>query len=1024
MSFSRLIATLLAFGIAGLAVAQPMPHCVDESCHTLDASVTVDRQHLDELLQSLDSVDGALADKIRQQVADDADDLKTVLDRFSLIHVSINAESRVKVDEGAADPLLPSGRWGTFLIRVQNLAGVTAPLRLHCDQQRQPNRELARDRWVEIEVIDDESLPRVLSGTPLEYRIVRFRTDQVGTRSALCAIDVGQGTADIGFRNDVLLTFNCQADLANARPASSQADLRRWLENMVWHHRYSQAEIRAATGLTPKAIRAALKKFDLRVDNRPERGPDADLLVLPYPGGRHPRTGFLDGAINPQRDTKVSVFTPWDPNSYVVVDVPEAIWSNLGLTYLAHTHIPTIWDQREQHLDRTEWDRQQDGSLTMSRTLPNGIAFGTVVKPTRQSVRMEMWLTNGTDQVLTGLRVQNCVMLKAAKQFSAQTNENKIHWGPYAACRNANGDRWVITAWDPVDRAWGNDRCPCLHSDPKFPDCRPGQTQRLRGWLSFYSGDEIYQELLRIEQSGWRVPEKEEVRLVGAVFDERTGKPIPSRIHLRDANGAWKLVQSVGGDAIHYDRRPPRMAGSSEVHTTLTADPFSVALPAGRYTIRVERGKEYLPVEETLEVGGESVTRQFRLRRWANLAERGWYSGDTHLHRSLDELPNAMLAEDLNVTFPLTYWVTRAGQTPDSPRAARPVPDKLIQVDPTHVIYPVNTEYEIAQVSGRRQTLGAVFVLNHRQPLQLAAPPVRPVARLARDQDALLDLDKHSWPWSLMIAPVMEVDLFELSNNHVWQTRFGFKDWTSGTDAEYMDVEKDEDGFSESGWIDYGFQTYYALLNCGLRMRVSAGTASGVHPVQIGFSRVYVHVPGQFSYQKWIRGLDAGRSFVTNGPMLDVRFNGRHAGETFSTESGGQTRIAVTGQCESRRPLERIEIVVNGIVRQSVSPQNLPLEDGGYLTRLDVSVDDPDSYWVAVRCFEKHPSGRVRFAHTNPVYMDIPDRPLIPRREQVDYLVNRVSKVMGELRGVLSDEALEEYGQAVEFYRQKLEAAR
>ena len=65
--------------------------------------------------------------------------------------------------------------------------------------------------------------------------------------------------------------------------------------------------------------------------------------MLPYPGGRHPRIGFLEGAIDPQRETKLSVFTPWHDSSYVVADVPEAIWSNLGLTYLAHTHIPTIW---------------------------------------------------------------------------------------------------------------------------------------------------------------------------------------------------------------------------------------------------------------------------------------------------------------------------------------------------------------------------------------------------------------------------------------------------------------------------------------------------------------------------------------------------------------------------------------------------------------------------------------------------------------------------------------------------------
>ena len=72
--------------------------------------------------------------------------------------------------------------------------------------------------------------------------------------------------------------------------------------------------------------------------------------------------------------------------------------------------------------------------------------------------------------------------------------------------RSDDGQRWIITAWDPVHRCWGNERCPCLHSDPQFPDCPPGETKRLRGWLSFYEGTDIDSELLRIEAAGWRNP--------------------------------------------------------------------------------------------------------------------------------------------------------------------------------------------------------------------------------------------------------------------------------------------------------------------------------------------------------------------------------------------------------------------------------------------------------------------------------------------------------------------------------------
>lgn len=155
-------------------------------------------------------------------------------------------------------------------------------------------------------------------------------------------------------------------------------------------------------------------------------------------------------------------------------------------------------------MEKLEWHRRDGGALDMQRKLPNGIEFGTKVVPGKDAVRMEMWLKNGTEERLTGLRVQNCAMLKRAFDFWQQTNDNKVFKAPYAAVRNEEGSRWIITAWDPCHRPWGNEKCPCLHSDPKFPDCAPGESQRLRGWLSFYEGKDLDAELERIEQTGWR----------------------------------------------------------------------------------------------------------------------------------------------------------------------------------------------------------------------------------------------------------------------------------------------------------------------------------------------------------------------------------------------------------------------------------------------------------------------------------------------------------------------------------------
>jgi peptidoglycan/xylan/chitin deacetylase (PgdA/CDA1 family) len=287
---------------------------------------------------------------------------------------------------------------------------------------------------------------------------------------------------------------------ANARRPKDDAELAYWLSNMR-AHRFEVPQMSAATGLSCEELEQALARLSLRPDvDRTDA--EGRLRVLPYPGGRHPRIGFLDGALRPQRETKFSVFAPWQDGGYVVADVPEAIWFKPGekreLFYLAHTHVPTYWDRQNVLLEPLEWLRSEDGGLEIERTLPNQVRFGARVTPAREGVRMELWLTNGCGNTLTDLVVQNCVLLKGAAGFEDRTDENKLIQSPFVACHDRTGRRWVITAWQPCQRAWTNRPCPCMHSDPKFADCAPGETSRVHGWLSFYEGTDITGELRRI----------------------------------------------------------------------------------------------------------------------------------------------------------------------------------------------------------------------------------------------------------------------------------------------------------------------------------------------------------------------------------------------------------------------------------------------------------------------------------------------------------------------------------------------
>ena len=269
----------------------------------------------------------------------------------------------------------------------------------------------------------------------------------------------------------------------------TRAEMARWTRTMA-RHRYTAGEAALVAGFSDDEK----VRYDRGLGNRHARPTDR-VEVLPYPGGRHPRAGFLEGAIDPLRGTKASVFLPWDPSSYVVVDLPELITSDKGHLFLAHTHVPTIWNDRNMWLDNVDWRLAPGGGLELEWELPNGIVFGSSLHPNEQSVDLGLWLRNGLDLRLTGLRTQICIMLKAASGFDAQTRANKRFQPPVAVVHSEDKRRWILTAWERSGRCWGNARCPCVHSDPVFPDCEPLETVHLRGRLWFYEGAAVDEEI-------------------------------------------------------------------------------------------------------------------------------------------------------------------------------------------------------------------------------------------------------------------------------------------------------------------------------------------------------------------------------------------------------------------------------------------------------------------------------------------------------------------------------------------------
>jgi hypothetical protein len=82
-------------------------------------------------------------------------------------------------------------------------------------------------------------------------------------------------------------------------------------------------------------------------------------------------------------------------------------------------------------------------------------------------------------------------MLKAAVGFHLQEPLETIVENPFIAVRGIQRDRWIVTSWTPCQRVWTNPPVPCIHSDPIFPDCEPGQVVSVHGTLRFYEGRDV-----------------------------------------------------------------------------------------------------------------------------------------------------------------------------------------------------------------------------------------------------------------------------------------------------------------------------------------------------------------------------------------------------------------------------------------------------------------------------------------------------------------------------------------------------
>ena len=129
-------------------------------------------------------------------------------------------------------------------------------------------------------------------------------------------------------------------------------------------------------------------------------------------------------------------------------------------------------------------------------------------------------------------------------------------------------------------------------------------------------------------------------RLEGRILDDKTGQPVAATLLLTDGEG--KPIEIEGRHShVHY-------LGKRRCHVD---GAFVLSARPNRLMIELRRGLETLPLQAEVDLTGQgSEALTFRMRRWIDMREQGYVSGDTHVHfLSPSESHLQMRTQDLSV---------------------------------------------------------------------------------------------------------------------------------------------------------------------------------------------------------------------------------------------------------------------------------------------------------------------------------------------------------------------------------------
>jgi TolB protein len=479
-------------------------------------------------------------------------------------------------------------------------------------------------------------------------------------------------------------------------------------------------------------------------------------------------------------------------------------------------------------------------------------------------------------------------------------------------------------------------------------------------WLVHTENQEGATALVRVDlKSGERQTlafERIEFREVPGILrivlkDAHTGEPLVARVSVKQAGGKFYFPQNAlyritSGVGHFYARR----------QAVLT-------VPAGKFILQAWHGPEYFVYKQEFDIAaGETREVEVAMDRWVNMPESGWFSGENHIHANYGygawhndpvtiheqcegenlHVANVVVANsDGDGVFDRQYFLGR----PDPLSSARTI------------IY-WNEEF--------RSTIWGHLTLGNLS--QLVEPIFTGFAETTNPWDVPTNGD---------IADRTRAQRGTVSYTHPASNPDSLYDGAYA--AKGLPVDAALGRIHAMDVMGSGYEAsmrlWYRLLNCGLRIPAAAGTdvfLNRINSYPPGWGRCYVKLTDGLSYLEWMDGQKAGRSFVTTGPMLEWSADRRGPGETLRLD--GPRKVQVRARASSQFPIKSLEVIVNG----AVVPAKPATNNAGQLV-LDQEVKLESAGWVAVRCASANAPGWIGpmfGAHGNPIYVEMPGRPL------------------------------------------------